>query len=116
MSDPKNTTTPAPAKNTAVFTPGNTPGTPPAVPGAGQPSTPGGTPWVPNGTPTGVEAPGFFGIFFDLVKAYVANGHLSSQGIVDDQILDLAANLARRIQARYPQGRVDQNGTPPGAK
>jgi len=109
MSDPKNS---SPAKNTAVFTPGNTPN-PPAVPGAGQPSTPGGTPWVPNGTPTGVEAPGFFAIFFDLVKAYVANGHLSSQGIVDDQILDLAASLARRIQKRYPQGRVDQSGTAP---
>src|SRR5678816_4920422 len=61
-------TSPAPAKNTAVFTPGNTPGTTPAVPGAGQPSTPGGTPWVPNGTPTGVEAPGFFAIFFDPVS------------------------------------------------
>jgi len=95
------------------MTPTNTPN-PPALPGEGIPATPGGTPWVPNGTPTGtpgptggpstgVELPGFYPLFVDLVKAYVANGHLSSQGIVDDQILDLAANLARRILARYPQ-------------
>jgi len=101
------------ASKDAVFTPGNTPGTTPAVPGAGVPATPGGTPWVPNGPDTGVKPPGWFSVFFEVLKAYLANAHLSSQGVADDSIIDLAASLTDRLLARYPQGRVDQSGTAP---
>jgi len=95
------------AKPTAVFTPGNTPN-PPKVPGADVPSTPGGTPWVPNGPDTGVKPPGWFSVFFEVLKAYLANAHLSSQGVADDSIIDLASNLTDRLLARYPlQFRVD---------
>jgi len=100
------------AKPTAVFTPGNTPN-PPAVPGAGVPATPGGTTWVPDGPNTGVKPPGWFTVFFEVLKAYLANGHLSSQGVADDSIIDLASNLTDRLLARYPQGLVVQSGTAP---
>jgi hypothetical protein len=99
--------TAATAPKTAVFTPRNTPN-PPPLPGTGVPATPGGTSWVPDGPNTGVKPPGWFTVFFEVLKAYLANAHLSSQGVADDSIIDLASNLTDRLLARYPlQFRVD---------
>jgi hypothetical protein len=99
-----------PTRQTAIFTPSDNPSH--GKPGDNVPAQPGGTPWVPNSPPTGTPAPpggpstqkppGWSAIFMTVLTAYLSNAHLSSQGVADDAIIDLAAALTDRLLARYP--------------
>ena len=115
MANHKHTTDDKHKKHPTATVPGGIPGnTDHPKPGDNVPSGP-AQPWVPGAPPTGTPAPtpvpsagskppGWYPTLYELVlPAYLANAHLSSQGVADDAIIDLAASLTDRLMARYPR-------------
>ena len=100
-------------KTKTATVPSGTPGnTDHPKPGDNVPRGP-AQPWVPGAPPTGTpppvpgaplspKPPGWSSVYMTVLTAYLSNAHLSSQGVTDDALLDLAAQLTDRLMARYP--------------